>query len=95
MNGVRLVPDNEESRRALNTMARHEMIVKLLADRERGNGIRKRGSKMTGIIIVMAVILALCRLAYEIGKIDGHDEGMENVMHELELLCEEARNETD
>lgn len=53
---------------------------------------------MTGIIIAMVFCLAvvvLCRLAYEIGKIDGHDEGMENVMHELELLCEEARNETD
>lgn len=32
MSGVVLVPDNQETRRAINTLARHEMIVKLLAD---------------------------------------------------------------
>ena len=53
---------------------------------------------MTGIIIAMVFCLAvvvLCRLAYEIGKIDGHDEGIEDALNMFQSFYEEARNEID
>lgn len=46
---------------------------------------------ITIAIIFCLAVVVLCRLAYEIGKIDGHDEGMEDAFNEFKSFYEEEQ----
>ncbi len=44
---------------------------------------------ITIAIFFCLALIVLCRLAYELGKIDGHDEGMEDAFHTFKSFYEE------
>jgi len=63
-----------------------------MADCKRGNGICKGGSKMIGATVIIAaalMIIVLCRLSYNIGSIDGYDEGMEDAINTFQMFYTE------